>query len=147
LAFSAPNVLAGVTSYTYDALGRVTQALYPNGSQVNFQYDAAGNRIQTVRTDQNSTPPSSNIPPICNNWSITLNIPFPPYGTNTANINVPASSFLANCSDSDGGTLSIASPAMPLVTTVNRGQTLTFPFTASDGQGGTDGAVLTVIFP
>jgi len=37
---------AGTTSYTYDALGRVTSAAYPNGACVTYSYDAAGNRTQ-----------------------------------------------------------------------------------------------------
>lgn len=40
--------------YTYDALGRLTSAAYPNGVTITYTYDAAGNRTQVVAA---STPP------------------------------------------------------------------------------------------
>lgn len=41
--------LAGTTTYKYDALGRVVEVDYPDGSIVYYSYDAAGNRTSTTR--------------------------------------------------------------------------------------------------
>jgi len=40
---SFPSHASGIT-YTYDALGRVITATYDNGTQIFYNYDAAGNR-------------------------------------------------------------------------------------------------------
>ena len=37
-------------TYTYDALGRITGATYPNGATITYTYDPAGNRTQVVQT-------------------------------------------------------------------------------------------------
>ena len=47
---STSSVLAGDTTYKYDAQGRVIEVNYPNGSKVTYAYDAAGNRTQVVKT-------------------------------------------------------------------------------------------------
>lgn len=52
--------MAQSVSYTYDPLGRVSTATYPNGVTVAYTYDAAGNRTQVVR---NTTPPPPPPPP------------------------------------------------------------------------------------
>lgn len=37
------NACAASATYTYDALGRVTQVLYDNGTKIVYTYDSAGN--------------------------------------------------------------------------------------------------------
>jgi len=50
MGLSASQALAGDTTYTYDALGRVIEVNYPDGSKITYTYDAAGNRTQVVKT-------------------------------------------------------------------------------------------------
>jgi YD repeat-containing protein len=40
---------ASAQTYTYDALGRLTQVTNSDGSTVTYSYDPAGNRTQVVR--------------------------------------------------------------------------------------------------
>jgi YD repeat-containing protein len=57
VAAGAMSANAAPITYTYDALGRVTQILYPNGKAISYSYDAAGNRIQdSVHYITNQTP-------------------------------------------------------------------------------------------
>ncbi len=49
LMLAASAAQAGTTTYKYDALGRVVEVDYPDGSIVQYTYDAAGNRTKTVR--------------------------------------------------------------------------------------------------
>jgi len=42
--------MAGTTSYKYDALGRVVEITYPNGTKVKYAYDKAGNRTLVSKT-------------------------------------------------------------------------------------------------
>ncbi len=61
LLVTASGVQAGPITYTYDVLGRVTSATYPNGDVVSYQYDRAGNRTQRTQTGtlaRNAPPPS-----------------------------------------------------------------------------------------
>jgi YD repeat-containing protein len=59
------------TTYEYDALGRVTKATYDDGSYVQYQYDAAGNRTTVTTTVATSPPPPPPPPPppTCNGFS------------------------------------------------------------------------------
>jgi len=44
LLATAPVGAASVT-YTYDALGRLTQVIYDDGKTITYAYDEAGNRV------------------------------------------------------------------------------------------------------
>ena len=41
---------AGTLGYSYDALHRLTAVTYPNGAQIRYSYDPAGNRTQKIVT-------------------------------------------------------------------------------------------------
>jgi RHS repeat-associated protein len=45
---TAITTLTGVTSYTYDAAGRLTSMTLPNGNKTTYNYDAEGNRTSVV---------------------------------------------------------------------------------------------------
>lgn len=51
---SADDALALSVTYTYDSLGRVTTALYDNGTCVVYAYDANGNRTAQTNTNGGS---------------------------------------------------------------------------------------------
>ncbi|MBL8537377.1 MAG: RHS repeat protein [Hyphomonadaceae bacterium] len=54
LAGASAIALKGVAhaqnvTYTYDALGRISTAAFPNGTTITYTYDPAGNRTQVVQ--------------------------------------------------------------------------------------------------
>jgi len=49
LAGPASPAFAGTTTYKYNALGRVIEVDYPDGSKVFYSYDTAGDRTSTTR--------------------------------------------------------------------------------------------------
>jgi len=59
---SPASAASGSTQYTYDALGRLLTATYDNGVQIQYQYDAAGNRTQ-AKVNTGQTLPGSPPPP------------------------------------------------------------------------------------
>jgi YD repeat-containing protein len=67
LAIVSASTLQAATTYTYDALGRLSVVNYDNGMQVTYTYDSAGNRTSVV------TQTGSNRPPQANNDYIVVN--------------------------------------------------------------------------
>lgn len=54
---SAVDLARAATTYVYDDLGRLKQALYDNGKEIDYSYDPAGNRSSVVTQ---TTPPRAN---------------------------------------------------------------------------------------
>ena len=48
------------TTYFYDDLGRLKQAVYDNGKQIDYHYDQAGNRTSVATS---TTPPHAMLKP------------------------------------------------------------------------------------
>jgi hypothetical protein len=55
--FAVTVATAGNTTYTYDALGRLNEVIYPNALGIIYTYDAAGNRTQVHVVD--TSPPTA----------------------------------------------------------------------------------------
>lgn len=55
-------VRAGTVAYSYDQLGRLSQAIYPNGAIIRYNYDPNGNRTSYVVTGSGNSPPSGTTP-------------------------------------------------------------------------------------
>lgn len=138
-ALAAPCSAQDTTTYTYDETGRVTTVTHPSGAKTGYQYDSAGNRATAVTAlDGNVVmpgTPTQNHAPTCSSTTIVLT-GLPSYAT--ATVSVTSSQILALCSDADGDSMSVTSPTLPASQTIPPGTTqVSFPFTVSDGHGGT----------
>ena len=60
--FLAGPASAGTISYSYDQLGRLTSAAYPNGALIRYNYDKNGNRTTYVVTGSTNPVPSGTPP-------------------------------------------------------------------------------------
>lgn len=129
---------AADVTYTYDALGRLKTADYSNGQQVDYSYDAAGNRTQVTANGPNT----------------------PPTTVNDAYNQQPSTSILrdvlANDSDAEGDTLSIASEtgsfasisgSQIMVNAPAASGVYAFDYVASDGVANSAPATVTVTVP
>ena len=58
----ASIAFAGTVTYQYDSLNRLIKATYPDGTAIQYTYDAAGNRLSKIAT-------SANQPPIINSFT------------------------------------------------------------------------------
>src|SRR4051794_17438798 len=61
------TALSTPTTYQYDELGRLWVVTYPNGNQIIYSYDPAGNRSQIV------TRTSANMPPVAKDDTASTN--------------------------------------------------------------------------
>lgn len=148
-ALSTPCLtLAETTTYEYDALGRLIQVTKDDGTVVDYDYDAAGNRKNketSIGGSGGGGEPTNN-PPAAANDSVLINI----------EVGVRILNLTANDSDPDGDTLTVTSVTQPSNSNVvilsggdvrifaeTRGLDA-FVYTVSDGNGGTDTGVVTV---
>ncbi|MBT9446202.1 MAG: tandem-95 repeat protein [Hyphomonadaceae bacterium] len=56
VAAPTPAFSQGTTQYQYDSAGRLIGAVYPDGRQIKYRYDGAGNRLEIVDWAQNGPP-------------------------------------------------------------------------------------------
>jgi len=122
-------------TYTYDALGRLTNVAYGCGASAGYVYDAAGNRTSTSSTG----PCNGDNPPVAVNDSITTNVSTPITFDPRTNDSDP---------DNDPLTITATGPASHGTVVINSGTSLTytpttgyagadsFTYTISDGRGG-----------
>jgi YD repeat-containing protein len=136
------------TTYDYDALGRLITVTKDDGTLVDYDYDAAGNRQSkdTRLAGEPPPPPPPNDPPNAADDSVLV-----PGVYESAFKNL-----VANDTDPNGDPLTIASVTQPwngqvsIVSSTSvdvlgtAAGTGTFSYTISDGNGGTDTATVTV---
>jgi YD repeat-containing protein len=126
---------AQTVTYSYDALGRVIVAVFPDGSCTGYQYDAAGNRTQYISAG--SAAPTAN----AINVSTYQDIPssFDPRTNNPSCEALTVSAVGA----AGHGTTAIVSGGTGVTYTPGAGYTGTdsFTYTLTNGAGSTMGSV------
>lgn len=143
VACSAAVWAAETVTYTYDELGRLKSAQYPDGKKITYTYDATGNRTQAAITQNNA--------PVANDDSASAVTP----GSVTIYV-------LGNDTDPNNDPITITSATsggLGAVTVINNGTALrydptgylelpfetdSFTYTISDGLGGTAEATVSV---
>lgn len=141
------------TTYTYDALGRLSSVTYDDGRRVTYTYDPAGNR--TTHYVENTLAPPTNQPPIAVGDALTVDQStswsrmFDPR-VNDSDPNADALSITARTNGALG-TVSIAGAGTALTYTMTAAPpvpgttaTDTFSYTISDGNGGSATASVAV---
>jgi len=72
LAITGTATLAGTLNYQYDALGRLEEVQYPDGSVVSYKLDAAGNREEVASRTPPGVPASITVPASSTTGSYTV---------------------------------------------------------------------------
>jgi len=129
LVLIGSDAFAATTSYQYDELGRLKVVKNNNVVSNTYSYDAAGNRTQ-----KQSGTTSANHAPVCSSPTINMT-GIPSYAS--ASFTMTVSQVLGYCTDADGDSMTVTSPALPLTQSISAGQTISIPYTVSDGKGGT----------
>jgi YD repeat-containing protein len=98
-----------------------------------FTYTVSDGTASTNGT-VNVTVVQPNQAPVCTNSSTTMTgIP----SQATATVTITSAMVLARCTDPDGDTMTVLTPAVPYSFGVSAGQGVLTPFSVSDGHGGT----------
>ncbi len=72
LAITSANSFAGTLNYQYDALGRLEEVQYPDGSVVSYKLDPAGNREEVASRTPPGIPASITVPASSTTGSYTV---------------------------------------------------------------------------
>jgi YD repeat-containing protein len=143
---SAIGALAGNASFEYDELGRLKTSTN-DGVVTTYTYDAAGNRTSVQVGAPPTTPPTNpttNRAPTCTSLTVTISGPPPSVG---ATVTVTSTMVLQRCTDADGDTLTVTSPALPRSSTLFPRQSFVTDFVVTDGKGGSASGTLTFTRP
>jgi len=141
LALLAADAVLGATTYSYDALGRLSTVSYDNGKQVIYSYDAAGNRTQVVSQG------AVNQPPTANNDAISTSVNTPVTFDPRTNDTDPEGDTLTITAKTNGtnGTVAINSGvSLTYTPAANFSGSDSFTYTISDGNGHTATATVSV---
>ncbi len=149
LIWFLPAKAQETTTYDYDPLGRLVEVVYEDGTTIDYDHDAAGNRVsRTVGTGGGSPPPPPpNSPPVAVN-DVYFNLD----PTNDTFVTP-----VLNDTDADGDPLVVSAVTQPTNASVFLwfGGTIriiplvpdsmsSFTYTVSDGNGGTDTGQITI---